>query len=141
MGVRGREGGEGDRFFIENPRRGRVSRTGGAEGPGGSAANWGILGGEGLIFFFSGPKCPPSKKFSLLFFSCPQRLCMRSFGGTSCSLANRWHIDKMDTWWPGRATSSCAAARMTHDLRSPGLSEIGCPPDVGLAPSVGRRAF
>ena len=57
--VRGREGGGGDRFCIENPRRGGgVSWWEGAEGPGGSAAKWGTWGG--LKFFFPGPKCPPN---------------------------------------------------------------------------------
>ena len=55
-----RQGG-GDRFLIENPRRG-----GGVPGGGGagrvSVANRGILGGEGGVnIFFSGPKRPPSK--------------------------------------------------------------------------------
>ena len=43
-------GGRGDRFFIENPRRGGgVSSTGGAEGPGGCL--WQIWGGGLNIFF------------------------------------------------------------------------------------------
>ena len=45
-------GGGGDRFFIENPRRGGGFQE--WEGPGGfSAANWGIWGG-GLNIFFRG---------------------------------------------------------------------------------------
>ena len=52
-------GGGGDRFFIENPRRG-VSRRERGRGAGRvSAANWG-LGGGGAKSCFSGPKFPPS---------------------------------------------------------------------------------
>ena len=43
--------GGGGRFFIESPRRRDVSWTRGAEGRGGSAANWGILGGRLNIFW------------------------------------------------------------------------------------------
>ena len=42
-----RVGGGGSVFFIEISQRGAVSRGGGAEGPGGCAANWGIGGGGG----------------------------------------------------------------------------------------------
>ena len=54
-----REGGGGGQFFIESTRRGGVSRTGGAEGPGGCLRQE-FLGGGGLNIFFSGAKCPPS---------------------------------------------------------------------------------
>ena len=44
------EGGIG--FLLQIPGgRGGVSRTGGAKGPGGSAANWGILGGAQIFLF------------------------------------------------------------------------------------------
>ena len=52
--------GEGCRFFLENPRRGGGSRRGGGFPGGLFGPNWGIWGGGGLIFFFSGPKRPPS---------------------------------------------------------------------------------
>ena len=54
-----RGGGTGDRFFIENPKEGGVSSTGGAEGPGGCLWQIGEFGGGGAKYFFSGPKCPP----------------------------------------------------------------------------------
>ena len=51
----------GDWFFIEKPRRGGASRTGGAEGPGGCLQRIGEFGGGGgAKYFFGGPKCPPS---------------------------------------------------------------------------------
>ena len=52
------EGGGTVFFFLKIPG-GEVSREG-AEGPGGSAANWRIWGGGGAKYIFSGPKCPPS---------------------------------------------------------------------------------
>ena len=53
-------GGGGGRFFIENPGGGGLpGRSGqGGEGPGGCLRE--ICGGGGSIFFFSGPKFPPS---------------------------------------------------------------------------------
>ena len=43
-----RQEGRGDRFFIENPRRGGVPGGGGAKGPGGCLRRIGeILGGGG----------------------------------------------------------------------------------------------
>ena len=44
-------GGRGDRFLIENPRRGGLQRRRGRGAGRVSAANWGIFGG-GQIFFF-----------------------------------------------------------------------------------------
>ena len=61
-----RHGGE-DRFVIEIPGGGGVSRRGGGRGRGAgrvSAANWGIFPG-GAKFFFSGPKRPPRKERAL----------------------------------------------------------------------------
>ena len=55
--VRG-AGGRGG--FIENPKGGGVSRTGGAEAGRVSAANWRIWGGGGK-YFFRGRKCPSLK--------------------------------------------------------------------------------
>ena len=52
--------GGGFGFLIESPKGG-VSRTGGAEGPGGCLQHIGEFGG-GAKYFFSGPKCPPSEK-------------------------------------------------------------------------------
>ena len=49
----------GGSVFIENTRRGGVSRTGRAEGPGGCLRRIGELGGGGAQYFFSGPKYPP----------------------------------------------------------------------------------
>ena len=48
-----RRRGEGDRFFIERPRGGGVSRTGGAEGPGGCPQRIGEFwaGGEAQYVF------------------------------------------------------------------------------------------
>ena len=56
-------GGVGDRFFIENPRRGGGGGSG-WEGPRGrEGVCTGELGGDfwggGVKYFFSGPKCPP----------------------------------------------------------------------------------
>ena len=45
-----------DRFSIENPRRGRGGRLGGAEWPGGCLRRIGEILGEGGVNFFSGPK-------------------------------------------------------------------------------------
>ena len=54
--------GDGDRFFIENPRRGGGGSPA-QEGPRGREGVCGKLGnlggGGGLNIFFSGPKCPP----------------------------------------------------------------------------------
>ena len=59
-GVRGARQG-GDRFCIENPRRGQFRGEGprGREGVCGELGNF--LGGGGAKYFFSGPKCPPGQ--------------------------------------------------------------------------------
>ena len=54
-------GGGGGSIFYENPSRGVSRRDRGRPAGRVSAANWGIGGGGGLNFFFSGPKCPPRK--------------------------------------------------------------------------------
>ena len=60
-GVRGARKGVGDRFFIENPRRGGgVPRGAGRV----SAANQGIWGGGGVNISFGEPKRPPSFRAS-----------------------------------------------------------------------------
>ena len=52
----GRKGGA-DRFLIENPRRGRFSRTGGPKGREGVCGEFGNYGEEGgAKYFLSGPK-------------------------------------------------------------------------------------
>ena len=54
-GVRGaRSGGGGDRIFIENPRRGGVSRRGKGRGAGRVELGKFFWGGGGLMVFFFG---------------------------------------------------------------------------------------
>ena len=51
----------GGRLFIESPRRGgSPTRGGGGGGEGSRGCLQGFFGGELNVFFFSGPKCPPS---------------------------------------------------------------------------------
>ena len=59
-GVRGARKGGGDRFSIENPRRGGVSQRG-REGVCSESGNFEAGGGGGAKYFLSGPKRPPSK--------------------------------------------------------------------------------
>ena len=49
----------GGRFLVKIPGGG-VSRTGGAEGPGGRPQRIGEFWRGGVKYFFSGPKCPRS---------------------------------------------------------------------------------
>ena len=53
--------GGGVWFFIENPRRGGFSQKGVGVGHKGAGGGLRRIWGGGANFFFSGPKCPPSK--------------------------------------------------------------------------------
>ena len=78
-GVRG--AGMGGSVFIENPRRGGSPAQEGPRGREGVRGKLGNLGGVGAKYFFSGPKCPPSRFSLFLNYSMSEVQISQKSGG------------------------------------------------------------